>query len=534
MPVDRQRVLHRGRELVDNDATLQSLNVRDGMVLHMVSRPVPQAQSAPPGAQQPAPGAPPPVNIPGIPGIPGIPLADLLPPQVVAAIQRGEPIGPFNFSISTQPGAGPFGGHAGPHPHVHAGVSVTVAGGPVQGGAGPFNPHQLQSRRGPPSGRMRCPFPPPQNPDEPPLTAIGGLVGMLERLEVINMEHDPHPQVPLTTRADVHNPAYAAAWTETALVFLERSWGVLSGARLNRETLAAVNRVFEAAGLRPIPLGMVPSFPLDSFSDEDVAASAEDEPAASAPETGAPSVPAAAAPGSAPQQAQPARPAASVSDSESDGPPEVSDTEVEGEDSMPSLVDSELDHRVRWDEYEEDWVTDYGESEEDDASYAMSASAEEETDSEYLEDEYGDSEDEDDLPELMSISATSEGESESATSSNGGRGPGVQGQRAFGGASAQQRRQRRRQVLQRVSEDGFILVAAVTLGELTRRYMAALDLIPAARNANALVLRTAERLRSLATLEHGRAEILVSAAYPAAQTQGTCAALVHSAEGELS
>ena len=59
-------------------------------------------------------------------------------------------------------------------------------------------------------------------------------------------------------------------------------------------------------------------------------------------------------------------------------------------------------------------------------------------------------------------------------------------------------------------DEDLILVAAVTVGELARRFMRTMGQETAPVGVNAMIMRLATRLRSLSSLDGGRREIAVS------------------------
>jgi outer membrane biosynthesis protein TonB len=240
---DRQRLLHRGRELVDSgEATAQSLGWGDHVVLHMVTRPAgPEAGAGGQQQEQQQQGNTTVFQMGG-----GGPL----PPEVAQTITsfmesmaRGgmngngdgddESMGQMLQDMLSQ------GGH----------VSDPIGGSLLSGRVPPLND----------DGTLRLG------------SAFEVLHNMLTRLEHGNMEEDRVPSMQETSLEmfrDVHyRREFAAAVTE----FLQACRNILRGCTLNRETREVVNRALRMAGQGPLPLGVeVESFPvMDASGDED-------------------------------------------------------------------------------------------------------------------------------------------------------------------------------------------------------------------------------------------------------------------------
>ena len=230
----RQRLLHRGRELLGNDDdTAQSLGWGETVVLHMVTQSAPGSQQRSQGQ-----GAPPPAA--------GMPPGDM--PQVLTDMLN-------SFANST-------GGR--------------VAVGQISD-AGDFGRmmSQIMSGEGqiadPIGGRLLSGRIPPLNQDGS--LRLGSsydvLHRMLRRLEDNNLDEDDVPGLQETSlemfRDEQHSRPFAAA----VMAFLSACREILRGCTLNRETREVVNRVLRAAGQGTLPLGVeVESFPVEDIGNE--------------------------------------------------------------------------------------------------------------------------------------------------------------------------------------------------------------------------------------------------------------------------
>lgn len=230
----RQRLLHRGRELLgSDDDTAQSLGWGETVVLHMVTQSAPGSQQRSQGQ-----GAPPPAA--------GMPPGDM--PQVLTDMLN-------SFANST-------GGR--------------VAVGQISD-AGDFGRmmSQIMSGEGqiadPIGGRLLSGRIPPLNQDGS--LRLGSsydvLHRMLRRLEDNNLDEDDVPGLQETSlemfRDEQHSRPFAAA----VIAFLSACREILRGCTLNRETREVVNRVLRAAGQGTLPLGVeVESFPVEDIGNE--------------------------------------------------------------------------------------------------------------------------------------------------------------------------------------------------------------------------------------------------------------------------
>ena len=329
VPVDSQRILYRGRELRDNDASLSSLGVPSDAVLHMISSarsrpPRPNSPQFPQGftiplgmvvtAQVETGGSAAPEGGAVAAGLgeemarnaanaPAPDAADANAASAPGTLPRPSPqggmagarvLGPFSIPINmegirdggdadmsqvalsvvqqmVQAGVLPGGGGGGPamvsvgrraQPHPPGGIRPANQEGRVSNNVNPM-PAMYESERG--------------NNAPPRLNSRGELQGplgielledMLSRIENENMEEDPGPAISVVTAEDMD--AHATAWAQAALRFLRASRSILEEAELSRPTLAAVNRIFEEAGIERIDQEFAPeSFPICIDSNED-------------------------------------------------------------------------------------------------------------------------------------------------------------------------------------------------------------------------------------------------------------------------
>ena len=240
VPAQRQRLLHRGRELTDEEASAESLGWEENVVLHMVTRVAPPPPGPSPGGQQQQQEQ----------GLPGFDATGMLPPGLADSIA--------SFAESLQQNLSGQGGVAGPFTAVELedGVfrsSMSQVTDPIGG--------SLLSGRVPSldeEGNMRVG------------SAFDVLNQMLIRLENEDTREDPIPAVQETSlelfRNQQHSREFAAAVTQ----FLRACRCVLTHgeAGLNRETRQVVNRALVAAGQDPLPLG-VQSFPVHGMNDDE-------------------------------------------------------------------------------------------------------------------------------------------------------------------------------------------------------------------------------------------------------------------------
>lgn len=311
IPATQHRVLHRGRELTDDTVRLSSLNLPDNAVLHMATRPPPEAQQQ--GRAGGAPGAAAGAGR-GTGGAPGPPQFNFGAPFAAPGIQGG--LGNLFSMFQGMPGAqGPTiggaapGGNPGGGPGARAPTaavlgSFTLGPGGIVSGPSPDAMNQIQQSIaqmfgnlgnpggiGPGGAAIAVPIgfpavgmtgatsmsgdatlpsdtPVLQNGRYAERSVIQGLDEMLVRLQNGNMETDPGPGLYVSTSEAVRRPEVRNAWSQSALTMLRSCRAVLRNANLNRETLAAVNRIFTAAGLESLPLG-VRSFPIGDVESEE-------------------------------------------------------------------------------------------------------------------------------------------------------------------------------------------------------------------------------------------------------------------------
>eukprot|EP00889_Picochlorum_renovo_P000875 jgi/Picre1/27905/NNA_000868.t1 len=98
IPAQRQRLLHRGRELTDEEASAESLGWEENVVLHMVTRVAPPPPGQSPGGQQ--------QQQQEEQGLPGFDATGMLPPGLADSIA--------SFAESLQQNLNGQAGVAGP------------------------------------------------------------------------------------------------------------------------------------------------------------------------------------------------------------------------------------------------------------------------------------------------------------------------------------------------------------------------------------------------------------------------------------
>jgi hypothetical protein len=514
VPTRSQRLLHNGRELQDAEA-LRSLGLPDGAVVHMVSRPVPAAAAPPPPpphhhhahAHAHAHGHAHVHGAPGVAAAGGVHLA--LPPELMAMLEQAHPGGVAAMLGAFTAGGGLPGGAPGIWAPLNLGAAP---------GGGPMHPPPPASAApvpggAPPTvaadGSIRTPVgPPPLGADGRPLTqpALHGLHLLVSRLEDMNMEVDLAPSLGMVSPAAFREPAAAAGWAAGAGAFLRRMRPVLERAQLNRETLAVVNRVLGAAGLAPLSLG-VRSFPLPGAGSDD------DGPGVGAAGAGAQGGGNAAREAfdaqrrSQVQQAQ-AAPVGHLDSGGGGGGEEDGDEDEDYEDVYgPASEHSGED----WD----DDVEDEGEGppslqSDDSAPRAPRAAPAVRAPRRGAGRQDGESRG----PPPLHDAGSDDGSSASLPGlvSDGDASPPARRARTSGRVSgAAPAPAPAATWLDAVSNDDLLLVAGVALGELTRRLMGSLGLAAAPTPTNAALLRTADRLRALSSLEYGREDLLVRA-----------------------
>lgn len=240
VPAQRQRLLHRGRELTDEEASAESLGWEENVVLHMVTRVAPPPPGPSPGGQQQQQEL----------ELPGFDATAMLPPGLADSIA--------SFAESLQQNLSGQAGMAGPFTAVNLDDGafrsrMSQVTDPIGG--------SLLSGRVPSldeEGNMRLG------------SAFDALNQLLIRLEEEDTREDRVPAVQETSlelfRDQEHSREFAAAVTQ----FLQACRSVLTqgDAGLNRETRQVVNRVFVAAGQDPLPLG-VQSFPVHGMNGDD-------------------------------------------------------------------------------------------------------------------------------------------------------------------------------------------------------------------------------------------------------------------------
>lgn len=241
IPAQRQRLLHRGRELTDEEASADSLGWEENVVLHMVTRVAPPPPGQSPGGQQQQQEEQ---------GLPGFDATGILPPGLADSIA--------SFAESLQQNLNGQAGVAGPFTAVNLDDGafrsrMSQVTDPIGG--------SLLSGRVPSldeEGNMRLG------------SAFDALNQMLIRLEEEDTREDRVPAVQETSlelfRDQQHSREFAAAVTQ----FLQACRSVLTqgDAGLNRETRQVVNRALVAAGQDPLPLG-VQSFPVHGMNGDD-------------------------------------------------------------------------------------------------------------------------------------------------------------------------------------------------------------------------------------------------------------------------
>jgi hypothetical protein len=300
---DRLRLLYHGRELTEDSQTLGQFNFPENVVLHCALRVAPTSQQrrAPATAGAAAGGVPPEVAAMFPPGGQGGPV--LVPANMMELLQGGGGLagllggggaGPTGVNISSIERAVTqmFGNSA--TVDVRGPDGTRIGGnGPGRGGggnAGQINTANNNSNNSyfPGAIPFMYPFGPtgrivpglssetaPRGGD-PILDANGrytetpvfeGLDQLLLRLQNGNMVPDNGPALYLATRDRIALGNSTNAWAQAARAFLRSCHTILCNANLNRETLAALNRIFAAVGLSPLQLG-VRSFPIaDDNSD---------------------------------------------------------------------------------------------------------------------------------------------------------------------------------------------------------------------------------------------------------------------------
>ena len=234
VPANRQRLLHRGRELVANDGdSAQSLGWGENVVLHMVTQSAPGSQPRRQAQGVPAPAAGmPPGEIPQS-------ITDMLNALAGAAGGR--------MTVGQISDTGDFGRMMSQMMSGDGIVSEPIGGTLLSGRVPPLNDDGTL--------RLGCTY--------------DALYRMLRRLEDNNQDEDEVPARQETTlemfRNEQHSRAFAAAVTS----FLSASREILRGSTLNRETREVVNRALRAARQGTLPLGVeVESFPVDDMGED--------------------------------------------------------------------------------------------------------------------------------------------------------------------------------------------------------------------------------------------------------------------------
>jgi len=313
-PSSRVRLLHRGRELSQDAETLAQLDLPENVVFHCALRapPTDQQRRAPAGDGRPTGrGDGGGVHGPfvfgrGQPGGNG-PGVNINPGDFMQFMQEGGlgGIGGIFGSVSIEGPGVRVGG--GPSPDQLNGIQEAVSrmfggGGAGRGGGGTGGRNSRNNRNDAPTtnfsvpphaGFGEMPFIHPFGPSGQPIPGLssetvarggdpivnsngeytqrsvfGGLDEMLLRLQNGNMARDSGPALFGATRDSIAPGNSTDAWAQAARTFLRSCRTILSNTSLNRETLAEVNRIFSAAGLQPLPLG-VRSFPIDADENLD-------------------------------------------------------------------------------------------------------------------------------------------------------------------------------------------------------------------------------------------------------------------------
>jgi len=313
-PSDRVRLLHRGRELTEDTQTLAQLNLPEHVVFHCAMRAPPSDQQrrapAAGGATGGGGGAHGPFVFRGGPGPGGNgPGINFTPGNFMQFMQGGGPggLGGIFGSVSIGGPGVRVGGGGGPSPDQLNGIQEAVSrmfggGGPGPGGGGNGGQRSSDNRSNtttssysatPHAGFGAMPFIHPFGPSGQPIPGLssetaardgdpilnsngeytqrsvfGGLDEMLLRLQNGNMARDSGPALFGITRDSIAPGDSTHAWAQAARTFLRSCRTILSNTSLNRETLAEVNRIFTAAGLQPLALG-VRSFPINADDIDD-------------------------------------------------------------------------------------------------------------------------------------------------------------------------------------------------------------------------------------------------------------------------
>ena len=322
IPTAQHRILHRGRELTDDAVHLSSLNFPEDVVLHLATRPrpdqLPQQRRAPAAAAGATAGGHQTTGVAG--GMPGVTIQNMFSGgqggnifslfqgmagaqgagqqagaagggAAAAAVGAGGGPGVRGPAIVGSFTLGPNGIVPGPNPEIATQIQQGLAqmfgslGGNMPGGVGGGGgngPMGMAVPIGFPASALGGISPAMHSGDEtlpgdtPVLhqgryterSVLQGLDEMLVRLQNGNMESDPGPEVYMATSGAIRRPEVRAAWAQSAATMLRACRAVLRNANLNRETLATVNRIFTAAGLESLPLG-VRSFPIGSLDSEE-------------------------------------------------------------------------------------------------------------------------------------------------------------------------------------------------------------------------------------------------------------------------
>lgn len=234
VPANRQRLLHRGRELVANDGdSARSLGWGENVVLHMVTQSAPGSQPRRHAQGAPAPAAGmPPGEIPQS-------ITDILNSLAGAAGGR--------MTVGQISDTGDFGRMMSQMMSGDGIVSEPIGGTLLSGRVPPLNDDGTL--------RLGCTY--------------DALHRMIRRLEDNNQDEDEVPAMQETTidmfRDEQHSRAFAAAVNS----FLSASREILRGSTLNRETREVVNRALRAARQGTLPLGVeVESFPVDDMGED--------------------------------------------------------------------------------------------------------------------------------------------------------------------------------------------------------------------------------------------------------------------------
>lgn len=311
-PSSRIRLLHRGRELTEDTQTLAQLNLPENVVFHCAIRAAPtdRQRRAPAagGATGGGSGGPqgPFVTRAGQPGNDG-PGINITPDNFMQFLQGGGPggLGGIFGSVAMGPGGGvSVGGPSADQLNsIQEAISRMFGGGGAGPGDGGNQGQRSRNNRSdssasgynstPHAGFGAMPFMYPFGPSGQPIPGLssetvarggdpilnsngeytqrsvfGGLDDMLLRLQNGNMARDSGPALFLATRDSITPGNSTNAWAQAAHTFLHSCRTILSNTSLNRETLAAVNRIFSGAGLQPLALG-VRSFPINADDDDD-------------------------------------------------------------------------------------------------------------------------------------------------------------------------------------------------------------------------------------------------------------------------